>query len=301
MLVDRMTRLLALLGAATISFSAVFIRLADLSPSTMAFFRPAYALPVLLALALVGRRSDERGARERALTLLGGALMGMAFTFWNYAIAGIGAGAATVLGNTQVVFVGLAAWLLFGERPSNLALVAVPLVFVGVVFTTGLGRADAYGSAPVQGAVWGLANALVYASFLLLFRTVNRARRFPGPILFDASLGAAVATLAVGWATDPGFSLAFRWPAHGWLLLLALGPQTLGWLLILTALPRLPALETSVMLLVQPILTVVWGRLLFGEDLSWVQASGVALVLLGVLTLNLRGSVRRRPAAAGGG
>lgn len=292
-----MIRLLALLGATTISFSAVFIRLADLSPSTMAFFRPAYALPGLLALALLTRRGDERGRRERGLTLLAGALMGLAFTFWNYAIAGIGAGAATVLGNTQVVFVGLAAWLLYGERPNNLALVAVPVVFAGVALTTGLGRADAYGSAPIAGAAWGLGNALVYTSFLLLFRAVNRARRFPGPILFDASLGAAVATLLVGVATDPGFSLVFQWPSHGWLILLALGPQTVGWLLILTALPRLPALETSVMLLVQPILTVVWGRLLFRETLSWVQVGGVLLVLLGVLVLNLRGSVRRRPAA----
>jgi drug/metabolite transporter (DMT)-like permease len=55
------------------------------------------------------------------------------------------------------------------------------------------------------------------------------------------------------------------------------------------------------MLLVQPILTVVWGRLLFQETLSTVQIGGVLLVLLGVLALNLRGSVRRPPAADPGG
>jgi drug/metabolite transporter (DMT)-like permease len=112
-------------------------------------------------------------------------------------------------------------------------------------------------------------------------------------VLFDASLGASLATLASGLLTDPGFSLAFTWPAHGWLILLALGPQVVGWLLILTALPRLPALETSVMLLAQPMLTVVWGRLLFAERLSWVQAGGVALVLAGILALSLAASVRR--------
>ena len=69
----------------------------------------------------------------------------------------------------------------------------------------------------------------------------------------------------------------------------------MGWLLILTALPRLPALDTSVTLLAQPMLTVLWGRLLFAERLSWVQAAGVALVLLGVLILSVAGTVRRRP------
>jgi drug/metabolite transporter (DMT)-like permease len=292
-----MVRLLALFGAVTISFSAIFVRLADLSPSTMAFFRPAYALPVLLVLALASRRHDPRSPALRLATVAAGTLMGLAFVFWNYAIADIGAGAATVLSNTQVVFVGVAAWLLHGERPTRAALVAVPLVFVGVALTSGLGLASAYGQAPVIGALWGLANASVYASFLLLFRALNRGRGLPAGVLFDASLGAALATLATGLLTDPGFSLAFTWPAHGWLILLALGPQVVGWLLILSALPRLPALETSVTLLAQPMLTVVWGRLLFAERLSWVQGGGVALVLGGILALSLAGTVRRRQAA----
>ena len=292
-----MVRLLALFGAVTISFSAILVRLADLSPSTMAFFRPAYALPVLLVLALASRRHDPRSPALRIATVAAGTLMGLAFVFWNYAIADIGAGAATVLSNTQVVFVGVAAWLLFGERPTGAALVAVPLVFAGVALTSGLGLEGAYGQAPVVGALWGLANASVYASFLLLFRALNRGRGLPAGVLFDASLGAALATLATGLLTDPGFSLAFTWPAHGWLILLALGPQVVGWLLILTALPRLPALETSVTLLAQPMLTVVWGRLLFAERLSWVQAGGVALVLGGILALSLAGTVRRRATA----
>lgn len=292
-----MVRLFALLGAVTISFSAVFVRLADLSPATTAFFRPAYALVPLSVLALVTRRGDVRAPGQRLATVLAGTLMGLAFVFWNHAIIDIGAGASTVLGNSQVVFVGLAAWLLYGERPRVAAFVAVPVVFAGVALTSGLGMAGAYGRAPVAGALWGLANAAVYASFLLLFRALNRGRGVPAGVLFDASLGATLATLAAGLSTDPAFSLAFAWPAHGWLILLALGPQVGGWLLILTALPRLPALDTSVILLVQPVLTVLWGRVLFGEHLLWIQAVGVVLVLLGVLALSLGGSARRRPPA----
>lgn len=294
-----MIRLLALLGAVTISFSAVFVRLANLSPSTTAFFRPAYALPPLLLLAVLTRRHDARSPAMRLATVAAGTLMGLAFVFWNHAIADIGAGASTVLGNTQVLFVGVAAWLLFGERPTGTALLAVPAVFAGVALTSGLGLHGSYGRAPVLGALWGLGNGTVYASFLLLFRSLQRGRGLPAGVLFDATLGAALAALAVGALTDPGFSLAFTWPAHGWLILLALGPQVVGWLLILTALPRLPALETSVTLLAQPLLTVLWGRLLFAERLSWVQASGVALVLLGVLALSLAGTVRHRAPAHG--
>ena len=41
-------------------------------------------------------------------------------------------------------------------------------------------------------------------------------------------------------------------------------------------------LETSILLLLQPMATVLWGFLIFGEDLSSVQWLGVALVLAGV-------------------
>jgi drug/metabolite transporter (DMT)-like permease len=65
-----------------------------------------------------------------------------------------------------------------------------------------------------------------------------------------------------------------------------------GWLLIAGALPRLPALETSVMLLVQPALTVLWARLLFDESLAAIQWTGVAIVMTGVAIAGARGSVR---------
>ena len=43
--------LTALAGALTIAFSAILVRLADVSPETAAFFRCLYALPALWLLA----------------------------------------------------------------------------------------------------------------------------------------------------------------------------------------------------------------------------------------------------------
>lgn len=286
-----MIRLVALAGAITISFSAILVRLADASPSTVAFFRCGYGLMALALLALAGG-AGGRPRRERLGAFGAGMLMGLSLTLWNYAIGYIGAGLSTVIANTQVVFVGLAAWALYGERPSRLALGAVPAVLLGVVLASGLGRIGAYGEAPVLGAALMLLNALVYATFLLLFRRYSGRAPAPRGPLLDATAGATVLTLAAGLLTDPGFTLRPSWPTHGWLLLLGLGPQVVGWLLILRALPRLPALDTSVILLMQPVLTTVWAFLLFRELPSALQWSGVALVLAGVTLLSARGSAR---------
>jgi drug/metabolite transporter (DMT)-like permease len=289
---------LGLLGAVIISFSAIMVRLADVSPSTAAFYRAAYALPVLLVLYALTRGDDTRTSRQRRVSLLAGLFMGGAFTLWNHAIGFVGAGLATVLGNTQVVFIGLYSWWVLRERSAG-ALLAAPIVFAGVVLVSGVGRSDAYGEEPLLGTLFGVLNALAYTAFLLMFRHAGRRERRPAGLLLDATLGAALAGLVLGLLTDGRFDLAPSWPGHGWLVLLALGSQVVGWWIILTVLPRLPVLDTSVLLLVQPVLTVVWGRLLFAEILSPLQLGGVVLVVVGVGVLALRSAraaQARRPA-----
>jgi drug/metabolite transporter (DMT)-like permease len=164
-------------------------------------------------------------------------------------------------------------------------------MFGGVVLISGLGREDAYGSNPAMGVVYGVLTGITYAGFLLIFRNSNRRALAPsaGPLL-DATFGATVGSLLFAF-TDPHFSLAWSWPQHGWLIALALVAQVLGWLMISSSLPRLPALETSVVLLIQPMLTVLWGWLIFSEHLSPIQWAGAILVLGGISIISIFGAM----------
>jgi drug/metabolite transporter (DMT)-like permease len=294
-----MTRLLAVAGVLAMSFSAIFFRLAAVSPATAAFFRTAYAVPVLLLIwSLFRRRQDRRRGSDRLMALGAGVLLALDLVLWHRAIELIGAGLGTVLANVQVVFVGVAAWVIHRERPTLLAALVVPVVFGGVALISGLGRADAYGADPEAGVLFGVAAGASYAGFLLAIRASNRVLDPPAGPLLDATFGAMLGTVAFG-VVDPGFSLRLAWPAHGWLLALALLVQVFGWLLVTRALPRLPALETSVMLLLQPMATVLWAFLLFAERLAALQWLGVVLVLAGVGALMALGSARPAPRLSG--
>ena len=130
--------LMAAAGATCIAFSAILVRLADVPPSTAAFYRCAYALPALGMLAVWERR--RFGPRDRGqslLALLAGVFFAADLVLWHHAIAAVGAGLATVLGNVQVVLVGLAAWAVLGERPERRLLTATPVVLLGVVLISG--------------------------------------------------------------------------------------------------------------------------------------------------------------------
>ena len=286
-----MTRVAALTGIVAISFSAIFMRLAAPSPATGAFWRAAYALPLLTVAWLMVRDRDNRDWSARMTAFAAGLLLAIDLVLWQMAIDRIGAGLAVVLANVQVVFVGGFAWLLHRERPTTTAMAVVPIVIAGVAMISGLGQTDAYGTDPGLGTIFGLITALSYAGFLLVFRHSNRNHLAPAPgPLLDATIGTLAGSLVLA-LFDSGFSLAFTWPQHGWLLGLGVLIQSLGWMLITVALPRLAALETSVLLLLQPMLAIVWARLVFAESLSPTQWLGVAVVLGGVMVLVQRGTV----------
>jgi drug/metabolite transporter (DMT)-like permease len=289
------THLAAVFGVLVISFSAILVRLSGVSPDTSAFFRALYAIPALLVLWLLfGARGRSR--KLQVLAFAAGIFLGLDLAIWHRTIHWIGAGLATVMGNTQVIFVGIAAWLFHNERPRPSVLFGAPVAFLGMVLVSGLGRPDAYGERPLLGAFFGLLTGLAYAAFLVVFRRSTRKGESPFTAFFVATIGTAVASGLVG-AAGGNLDLSWSWPAHGWLIALAMGSQVVGWLLIAYALPRLPAVETSIMLLIQPMATVLWGYLLFTEDLSTVQWLGVVLVLSGVAlpaAASAQASSRRR-------
>src|SRR5713226_7719057 len=76
---DRRPLLMAGLGAATISCSAVFVALSGASPVSTAFYRTALALPVLVALAVI---EQQRPLTERLRAALAGVFLAVDLILW---------------------------------------------------------------------------------------------------------------------------------------------------------------------------------------------------------------------------
>lgn len=276
-----MTLLAALAGAVMISFSAIFFALAEVSPMTGAFFRAVYALPVLFVLWMLRRSQDRRPMARRWIAIGAGLALGADIVAWHAAIEFIGTGLATLLANTAVIFVAMGAWVLLGERPRNSTLAAIPVILIGVTLVSGLGQGDAFGANPIRGTLLALLAAIFYATFFLSFRHSNNEQAPGAGPLMEATIGAALASLVIG-VVGSDIDLSVSWPAHGWLLALAIGSQVAGWLMIGYAMPRLPAAETATIILLQPALTMVWGGIIFGERPSAIQIAGAVVVLGGV-------------------
>src|SRR5881296_2432281 len=275
--------LTVLVGAVAIAFSGILFRLSHVSPSTGAFYRCVWALPPLWMLArLEDRRFGKRDRRSIVLAWVAGAFFAADLVLWHNAIEQVGAGLATVLGNVQVVLVGLLAWALLGERPHRSSLAAIPIVGIGVVLISGALEQGAYGSNPRLGAVYGVLTGIAYSGFLLALREGSRDLRRPAGPLFTATLASALFCAVIGAAVGD-LDLTPSWSATGWLILLAFTSQVVGWLLISTSLPRLPAVVTSILLTLQPVCSVVFAALIVDESPSKLQLAGAGCILAGLI------------------
>lgn len=283
------------LGAVLISFSGVWVRLADVEPARSAFLRSLYALPVLAVLVWWhGRRGGATSGAARPAAggragrwlvptgVAAGVLLGLDLVAWHASIGIIGAGLGTVLPNLQVVFVGLFGVWLLRERPTAGFWVGVPTVLAGVWLLSALGEPIETGGSVTLGVLLGVLTGLFYAGSLLVLRWSRRRVPAAGapPMLWSLTLGATAATGLV--AAGQGVAAPAGWPADGWLLALALGSQVVGWLLVTSSIHVLPAAATSVALLLQPVLALVWGAALLGEPLGLAQVAGASVVLAGV-------------------
>jgi drug/metabolite transporter (DMT)-like permease len=282
-----------------IAFSGIFYRYAEVTPATATVFRCLYGLPIL---ALVGwyehRRYGALPSRAVWLAVIAGVFFAGDLLAWHHAVDAVGAGLATVLGNLQVIVVGLVAWLLFKERPPRPVLYALPIVLVGVVLISGVVGVDAYGADPPLGVTLGIFTALSYAGYLLVIRRGSDDLRRPaGPVAISTASTAIVATI-VGvllGELDP----VPAWPSHGWLALVGITSQSIGYLIISISLPRLPAALVSIILLAQPVATVLLARVLLQEEPSVAQLLGVSLVVGGIAIATLpMGRVAARARAA---
>jgi drug/metabolite transporter (DMT)-like permease len=292
-------RLAALVGAMFIAFSGILYRFAEVSPATATVFRCLYGLPILIAVAyLERRRYGPLPSLVVRLSIVAGVFFAADLLSWHHAVDAVGAGLATVIGNMQVLVVGLVAWLVFGERPPRSAILALPIVLAGAVLISGVIGTGAYGVNPPLGVLLGTVTAFAYAGYLLVIRQGGRDLRRPaGPVAIStaSTMAAAILFGAVSGELNPVPS----WPSHGWLALVGLTSQSIGYLVISISLPRLPAALVSIILLAQPVATVLLARVLLDEQPSIEQLLGVLLVVGGIAVATVPvGRLRDRARAA---
>jgi drug/metabolite transporter (DMT)-like permease len=268
-----------LLGACSIAFAPIFVRLSETGPTASAFWRTALAVPFLWAWAMsTPRTAGDRANPLATPMLLAGLFFAGDLAVWHYSILFTSVANSTLLANLAPIFVTVGAWLLFGQRVTRTFLTGMAIAMGGAFVL--VGPSFGLGGQQLLGDALGVVTAMFYGAYMLAVKHLREARS-TARIMAVSTTVCAVALLPLALVSGETMLPA---TGAGWLTLfgLALVCQTAGQSLIAYAMAHLPASFSSVSLLLQPAMATLYAWAILGERAGLAQLAGGAVILAGI-------------------
>lgn len=277
-------------GAALFSSKAIFIKLAYLEKADAAMMlalRMVMSLPFFLGVGLYALYLHRRAGRPYpsprlvALTCVNGFIGYYIAAYLDFAgLTFITAQLERLVLFTYPVFVMLLGWLFFKGRITVNSLIGAVITYSGlaVIFSSGL---TADGWPAVIGTVLVLGAALAFALYQLLAKNLISAM---GSTLFTAIAmsSAAIASLVHYALVSHGVGPSVSWHYIGLVAGCALFATVLPAFLINAGLGRITPQASSMISTISPLVTIILAVIFLGEDFTFIDAIGTALIILGV-------------------
>jgi drug/metabolite transporter (DMT)-like permease len=202
---------------------------------------------------------------------LGALALALNFLCYNLALRYTTAANVLFLQYTAPLFVILLGWWLLREKPSRLDWMVLAVVFsgLGLFFIGKLGIGGAIGN------LLGLSAGFLFGCFFVFSRQMAGGN--PIEMVILANLFTVILTLPLWFTAHPA--------PVSWGLLLAMGSlQTaLPYILYVAAIRKVPAVEASLIAVIEPLLAPVWTFVLPPQEIpsAWALLGG-AVVLAAV-------------------
>jgi len=266
-----------LIGNTALAFGPWLVRLSDVGPVAVGFWRLALALPFLwLVAGVAGQKPHWPTRRLLAIVAVGALFYALDLAAWNAGIRMTKLGNATLFGNSGSFVFALYGLVLARVLPTGRQAAALALALVGAVML----MSSSYELSPknLAGDLFTLVAGFLYGGYLIgVDRARTRLRSMP--LLFLVTLFAAPVLLAISLGIGED-----AWPAN-WtpLLIFALSSQVFGQGLLVYSIGVFPPLVVGLALLTQPAVSALIGWFAYGETLSaadWVGAIAIAVALV---------------------
>jgi drug/metabolite transporter (DMT)-like permease len=279
---ERVTRSGLLAGVISISFAAVFVRLAHGPAPAVAALRLLFSTVVLLPWVLSSRRSRE-GLRsldrgQLGLLALSGLFLAAHFLTWIASLSLTGVTSSIVFVNTSPLFVALYSACFGRERIPGAVWAGIAVAIAGGVV---LGGQDvAAGGESWKGDLLAVAGAAAVAGYFVVGSRLRRSLPllvYVFPVYATAAAALCVFAVAAG---VPLTGLAGR--TYLFTFLMAVVCQVAGHSLFNWALSRMHATLVATATLGEPVGTTLLAWLILHEAPGAVEAAGGAVILAGV-------------------
>ena len=273
--------LILFIGILCISWSAIFVKLADVSGLSSAFYRMFIGFIGVLPIWLFRKRPFTDWSSV-FVAILCGLIFACDIAVWNISILLTKAAISTLIANLAPVWVGIGAILFLREKPGRIFWIGTAVALFGVAIIVGISQI--YHSRLNAGHFLAILASLFYAFYLLIMR---KGRQNLDAVTFTmiSMLSSTIVLFFVSIFTDTQLS-GFTKPAWEALSGLGLISQLGGWLAINYAIAYMPTTVASVSLLSQSVFTALIAVPVLGEKLTKMEVFGALIVLTGIFLVN---------------
>ena len=274
------TYIILLSGVLSVSFAAIFIRLADAPPLVIATYRMAIASVILIPIASTKfRRSFSKlSKRDILLILLSSAFIALHFWLWITSLSYTSIASSVVLVTAHPAFVVVISYFLWGERLNKLTIGGIVVALIGVIFIN-------YGGLTFDSqSILGNLLALVAGFFMGAYLIVGRQLKTRIDILsYLAIIYTCSAVILLVATIASGYNLFGYSPTtYLMLILLALVPQLIGHSCLNLAVRLMPVTLVSVAILGEPVGATMLGSFILDEIPTANEIAGGLLILGGI-------------------
>jgi len=253
----------------------------DIPPLTVVELRLSISVVILAVMFALFRPALFRIGKGDVLPLVILGTLGIAAVQGSYYtnVSWIGVGLAILLQYLAPTLVVAYEALVQRRAPGRLELAALLCATLGVALLV-LADGAAVARANPKGIVLGLASAGFFAFYIVYAKRLV-SRISPFTVLFYGFLVAALFWMIF---QPPSRIAAAHYDARTWALFLAiaLGSALVPFGLFYAGLARLDASRAGIVALLEPIVAIGSSAWWLAEGLTWSQAAGAALILLGV-------------------
>ena len=276
-------------GVLSVSFAAIFIRLADAPPLVIAAYRLTLASVILIPIASTRSMKSLRqlSRRDLLLVLLSSVFIALHFGLWITSLNYTSIASSVILVTSHPAFVAIVSYFLWGERLNKLTTTGIVVALVGVIFINYSGFT--FGSRAVLGDLMALVAGFAMGAYLLIGGQLRARIDILSYLTLIYTCSAVILLVAT---VSSGHSLFGYSPTtYVMLILLALIPQLIGHSCLNLAVRLVPVTFVSVAILGEPVGATLLGSIILNEIPTVNEIAGGLLILGGIFIV-----MRQKPA-----
>lgn len=268
------------IGVVSVSFAAIFIRLADAPALVIAASRVFIAFIIILPFTFNGLRKELSVLRGRNLLLIfiSAVFLSIHFWLWITSLERTTVASSVVLVTSNPAFIAILSYILWKERLSRMTIVGIIIAFLGMVLLNkeGLDLSQEVFSGNIMALLAGFA-----AGIYIIIGRQMRDKIGIWPYLTMVYGCAAVMLIIIALISGESFT-GYDSETYLMLVLLALVPQLIGHSAVNYSVRYISATIVSIGILGEPVGATILGYFVLNEIPLWYEIAGGILIICGI-------------------